>query len=93
LRKTRLEKKIKMRAVSDSMGDAEHREAKGWERTTEVRVNKKLEKNNTYTIITENLLGYFVSGVEPVGILIKNKDIVEKEKFNFEILWESAKLS
>lgn len=92
-RKTRLEKKIKMRAVSNSTGDAEHREARGWEKITEVRVLKELEKNNTYTIIAENLLGYFVTGIEPIGILIKNKDIVEKEKFNFEILWSRSKKS
>jgi sugar-specific transcriptional regulator TrmB len=90
-RKTRLEKKIKMRAVSNYTGDAEHKEAKGWKKITEVRTIKDLEKNNTYTIIAENLLGYFVPGIEPIGILIKNKDIVEKEKFNFEILWEKAK--
>lgn len=89
-RKTRLEKKIKMRAVSNSLGDAEHREAKGWEKITQVKVLKELEKNNTYTIIAENLLGYFIPGVEPIGILIKNKDIVEKEKFNFEMLWGKA---
>jgi sugar-specific transcriptional regulator TrmB len=90
-RKTRLEKKIKMRAISNSPGDAEHKEAPGWTKITEVRVLKDLEKNNTYTIIAENLLGYFVPGVEPIGILIKNKDVVEKEKFNFEMLWKKAK--
>ena len=90
-RKTRLEKKIKMRAVSNSSGDAEHKEAKGWGKMTEVRILKDLEGNNTYTIIAENLLGYFVPGIEPIGIMIKNKDVVEKEKFNFEILWKKAK--
>ena len=90
-RKARLEKKIKMRAVSNYPGDEEHRASAAWKKITEVRIIKELEKNNTYTIIAENLLGYFVPGIEPIGILIKNKDVVAKEKFNFEMLWEKAK--
>jgi sugar-specific transcriptional regulator TrmB len=90
-RKTRLEKRIKMRAVSDSMGDLEHREPAIWKKITEVRTIKDLSKNNAYTIIAENLLGYFVPGVEPIGIMIRNKDVVAKEKFNFEMLWDIAK--
>lgn len=90
-RKSRLERKIKMKAVSDSLGDIEHRSPSEWKKLTEVRVNKDLIKNNTYTIIADNLLVIFVPSIEPIGILIKNKDVVLKEKFNFELLWNLSR--
>jgi hypothetical protein len=80
-----------MRAVSDSLGDIEHRSPKEWGQLTEVRTNKELSKNLCYTIITENLVGLFVHLEMPFAILIKNKEIAEKERFNFELLWKSAR--
>jgi sugar-specific transcriptional regulator TrmB len=90
-RKSRLERKIKMRAVSDSLGDIEHRSPPEWKKLTEVRTNKTLASNNTYTIIAENILGIFIPSEEPIAIMIKNRQVVEKEKFFFDLLWKAAK--
>lgn len=89
-RKTRLERKIKMRAVSDSLGDIKNRSPKEWSKLTQLKTNKNLSKNLCYTIITENLVGLFVHYELPIAILIKNREIAEKERFNFELLWKSS---
>jgi hypothetical protein len=34
------------------------------------------------------LVGYLTFKGELIGILIKNKEIAKKEKFNFDILWK-----
>ena len=90
-RKTRLEKKIKMRAVSDSLGDIEHRSPTIWKKITEVRTNKELAKLAVYTIITERYVSYGMFRGDIIGVVIKNKEVVEKERFNFEMLWKQAK--
>jgi sugar-specific transcriptional regulator TrmB len=90
-RKTRLEKKIKMRAVSNSLGDVDHRSPPLWKKITEVRTNKDLEKLSFYTIITENYVSYGMFKGEIIGIVIKSKELVDKERFNFEMLWKASK--
>jgi len=90
-RKTRLEKKIKMRAVSDSLGDIEHRSPAIWKKITEVRTNKDFAKLGTYTIITENYVSHSTLKEGIFGILIKSKEIAAKEKLVFENFWKQAK--
>ena len=88
-RKTRLTKKIKMKAVSDSLGDIEHRSPPQWKKLTEVRTNKEMAKLSTYVIFTENYVGYFMMKGEPYCTLIKSKELSDKERFNFELCWKS----
>jgi len=90
-RKNRLLRKIKMKAVSDSFGDVEHRSPPQWKKLTEVRTNKELAKLSVYVIITENYVGYFMMKGEPYCTLIKSKELAEKERFNFEFLWKTAR--
>jgi len=91
LRKTRLEKKIKMRAVSNYLGNVEHRSPPLWKKITEVRTNKDLEKLSVYTIITENYISYGMFKGEVIGIVVKSKELVDKERLNFEMLWKASK--
>jgi len=90
-RKTRLNKKIKMKAISDSMGDIEHRSPPEWKKLTEVRTNKEMAKLSVYIIFTEHYVGYFMMKGEPYCTLIKSKELAEKERFNFETLWSLGK--
>jgi len=90
-RKTQLEKKIYMRAVSDSMGDIEHRSPPEWKKLTQVRTNNEFSKLNVYVIITENLVGEFILAGELFAVLKKNKDLADKERYNFEKMWKVAK--
>jgi sugar-specific transcriptional regulator TrmB len=90
-RKTRIARGIKMRAVIDSLKGFEAKKDKKWQKLSQARINKELEKINAYVLITENLVGYYSFKGDIVGVLIKNKEIAEKEKFNFEMLWKSAR--
>jgi len=90
-RKTRLEKGIKISAVLDSLENFEPKKEEKWRKLSHTRVLRDISKINSYVLITSNLVGYMSFKGELIGILIKNKDIAEKEKFNFDLLWEKAK--
>src|SRR3989344_6897857 len=90
-RKTRLEKGIKISAVLDSLENFEPKKEEKWRQLSHTRVLRDISKINSYVLITSNLVGYMSFKGELIGILIKNKDIAEKEKFNFDLLWEKAK--
>jgi sugar-specific transcriptional regulator TrmB len=88
-RKTRIAKKIKIKAVVDSLENIRIEQA-GWKSLSEVKKYEELEKFLCYTLITRNLVAYLAFGGELTGILIKNKDIVNKEKFNFNQIWKGS---
>ncbi len=90
-RKIRLQKKIKMKGVVDSFVDIGFVNDQTWRGLTQRRTNKDLAKINTYVLFTENLVAYLSLSVELVGVLIKNKEIAGKERFNFDMLWGSSK--
>jgi hypothetical protein len=90
-RKTRLEKGIKISGVLDSIQDFEPRKEEKWKKLSHIKVLKEISKINSYVLITSNLVGYLSFKGELIGIVIRNKDIAEKEKFNFDLLWEKAK--
>ncbi len=83
-RKTRLEKKIKIKAIVDTYKSFE--EQAHWKEFSEVKINKKLQEINCYVFITENFVGYITLKGELIGMLIQNKEIAEKELFNFKML-------
>jgi sugar-specific transcriptional regulator TrmB len=86
-RKTRIKNKIKIKAVINKVVPIEeYNYLKGYEKLTEVKENKKLEKIKSYTLISENYVGIIFSSEELKGILIKDKSAVEKERFNFGML-------
>ncbi len=88
-RKTRLDKKIEIKALVDN--SKSFKEQKQWKELTEIRTNKDLGQINSYVLISENLTAYLTLKGELSGILIKNKEIAEKELFNFNTLWKIAK--
>lgn len=88
-RKTRIEKKIKIKALVDVYKSFE--EQKQWKELTEIKINDSLKSIDSYVLITENLVAYLTLKGELSGIMIKNKEIAEKELFNFHILWKISK--
>ncbi len=90
-RKTRLSKKIIIKAVLDSLKGFEPKKEKKWRKLTQYKINKDLAKSDTYTLITENYVGHLVLKGELSAILIKNKQMAIKERLNFELLWKIAK--
>ncbi len=89
-RKTRIDKKIKIKVVVDYLPDYIKNE-KRWQELSETKISKSLSKLNSYSLITENLVGYVTLRGELTGVLIKSKEIAEKEGFNFNLLWKLAK--
>ncbi len=81
-RKRRVAGKIQIRAIVDEIPE-ELQEMKGWKELSKVRRNKKLAKLGSYVMITKNYVAYLVFRGELSGILIKDKEIVNKELFNF----------
>jgi sugar-specific transcriptional regulator TrmB len=92
-RKMRLSKKIKIKGVIDSCEKKllQYIKTKQYKDITEVKFVQELAKANCYTMITSELVAYITGDKEILGILIKNKNVVKKEKLNFEILWKKAK--
>jgi sugar-specific transcriptional regulator TrmB len=88
-RKTRLSKKIKIKAVVDRVNKEFVKEEK-WKTLSEVKIYKDLEKLDSYVFITENKVAYLIFKGQIIGVLINNKQIAEKEKFNFEQLWRKS---
>jgi len=89
-RKARVEKGIKIKAVVDSLKDFEAKKDTKWQKLSQAKVNKDLAKINSYVLLTENLVGYYSLKNELTGVLIKNKEIAQKERFNFELLWKNS---
>jgi len=90
-RSSRIERKIKMRAIINELGDIPKNSPNRWKNLTEFRLDKSLSNINVYILITENYLAQITLLGDPIGILIKSKQIADKEKFIFENLWKKAK--
>jgi sugar-specific transcriptional regulator TrmB len=89
-RKTRIAKKIKIKGVIDSL-PGYIKNDKNWQELSDMKQNSKLSKLNSYVLATENMVGYLTLRGELTGILIKNKEIADNEKFTFELLWKESK--
>ncbi len=91
-RKTRIINKIKMKAVINTKKGTEvHKEIKDYGKFTQIKELKELEKTTSYSLISKNYVGIIAGEGELHGVLIKDKAIVEKEKFIFDLLWRQAK--
>ena len=92
-RKTRIAKKIKNTVIIDALSKnrlKDLKEEQGWKSLSELRINPSLSKINAYVIMTEELVAYFAFKGELSAVLIKNKEIAQKERFNFNMLWEQS---
>jgi len=87
-RKTRLEKKIKVKAIADVSPPDYVETGKKWRALSETKVDKRLAKLSSYILVTENYAGYLTLKGELTGVLIKSKEIADMERFNFERLWK-----
>ncbi|MEM4271756.1 MAG: helix-turn-helix domain-containing protein [Candidatus Pacearchaeota archaeon] len=86
-RKTRLSKGIKMNAVVDSLKGFEPRKEKLWQKLSKWKENKELSKLSVFVMITDSLVSYTTFKGDLVAVVIRNKEIADKEKLNFEQLW------
>lgn len=90
-RKIRMANKIVTKNVSNSKGKKEMTHYEKWDKYTFIKINEELVNLNLYVNITENYVSYCILEGGLRAILIKDKEIVKKEKFNFEQLWKTAK--
>lgn len=84
-RKTRTEKKIKIKAIINEIPSYIKSE-KELGKLREVRIERKLGKINCYVFISENFVAYLTFNGEITGILVKSREVVEKERFNFGLI-------
>ncbi len=91
-RKSRIKNKIKIKAIIDNVDKKflEYSKTPEYESLTEIKLLKELSNLNTYTLISKNYTAYIAEKGQLIGVLIKNKEIAEKERFNFELMWKQA---
>lgn len=85
-RKKRLERGIRINAVVNSLKEFEPRKEKEWQKFSKWKENPKLNEIDLFVMITENLVSYITFKGELVSVLIRNKEIADKEMFNFNNL-------
>lgn len=90
-RKTRLLKGIQMKAVVDSLKGFEPKKEKLWQKLSKWKENKELANLDIFVMIAGDLISYTTFKGDIISIAIKNKEIAEKEKFNFNNLWAQKK--
>lgn len=88
-RKTRLSKEIRMNAVVDSLKGFEPAKERIWQKLSKWRENAGLSKLDVFVLITNHVVSYTTFKGDLISVVLKNKEIAEKEKFNFEMLWSA----
>lgn len=86
-RKTRLSMGIQMNAVVDSLKGFEPRKEKLWKKLSKWKENKELSGLDVFVLISGDVVSYTTFKGEVVAVVIKNKEIANKERFNFGGLW------
>jgi len=88
----RAQAKIKLRAVlaSQDRGDPAYTDKKVFRLST-LRFNKSVDNINANTFIYGDRVAFMSSTDNPVGIIIKNKEVVQQQRAIFNTLWKQAK--
>lgn len=89
-RKTRILRKIKMRAITDRL-NADFINDKKWKKLTEFRFLKNFYKSSTWTFISGSIVGILTVKRDITGVLIENEEIAENHKLIFNLLWKQAR--
>ena len=90
LRKRRLERGVKIRGITNEL--PKHiSKTKQWKKLNETRILKELNKITTWNYIFEDNVVMVSYEKELVGILIKNKEYSDTQRFVFEQLWKRAR--
>lgn len=90
-RKKRLSKEIQMNIVVDSIKEFEPKKEKLWQKLSKWKENKELANLEIFVMISGDLISYTTFKGDVMSIMIKNKEIAEKERFNFNNLWGRSK--
>jgi len=61
------------------------------QRLSKLRFSKELDNIQANVFIYSDRVAFMSSGVNLVGVIIKNKEIVEQQRKIFEMLWKGAK--
>jgi len=85
-RKTRLSKGIQMKAVVDSLKGFEPRKEKLWQKLSKWKENKELANIDVFVMMAGDLVSYTTFRGDVMAVVIKDKEIAEKEIFNFNQL-------
>lgn len=88
----RAEHGISLKAV---LGDEDKNdpsyESKKIMKLSEIRFSKELNRISANVFIYSDRVAFMTSTENPVGIIIRNKEIIEQQKTIFTIFWNSAK--
>jgi len=66
-------------------------ESKNIIKLSEIKFSKELNRITTNVFIYSDRVAFMTSTENPVGIIIRNKEVVEQQKTIFEIFWKLAK--
>lgn len=89
-RRVRLLHKIKIDAVLDSLQELDVGKNIEWQKLSKWKENSILSKTNVLVMAAGDTVGYMLPKGEFTTILIKNKDIADREMFFFNLLRKDA---
>jgi len=89
-RKTRIANQIRLKAITDQLNE-DFTQNPSWKKLTEVRLLKKLANVSTWTFICEDWVAILTAKKELVGVVIKNEEIADSQKFIFENFWNVSR--
>lgn len=89
-RNRRIQDNIRMNAVVDSLKGFEAKEQEKWKKLSTWKINKDLSNLGVFVMVSGTIVSYTTFKGELISVVINNKEISEKEKFNFDMLWKSV---
>ena len=89
----RAEKGIPLKAVlaDEDKNDPSYKDKKIFG-LSKLRFSKEMDKINTNIFIYSDKVAFITSTENPVGIIIRNKQVLEQQKKIFNLLWNDSKL-
>ena len=90
LRNLRLNAKTEIRGITNKLPE-EFAKRKLWQKQTNARILKKLDKLTTWTYIYGNKVANITYEKELIGVVVDNEEIANTQRFIFEVLWEKSK--
>jgi sugar-specific transcriptional regulator TrmB len=91
LRKLRMLSGTKVRGITNHLGFEETKQ-KIWQKTSEARVLKELDKVTTWTYIFEGKVANISYKDQLIGELIEDSEFANTQMLLFEMLWKKAKV-
>jgi len=90
LRDKRLKKGMIAKVLIDPTEENFYR-SKIYKKLTEIRFNEKMKEFSTVTFIYGDCVATFTQSEQIIGVIVKNKEINQKERIIFEEFWKKSK--